>query len=99
MPARIQLDGGLVQENPEAGTVVGSLRVLEGTDGEQFTFSLPEEERFQLVAGYDPGTYNIVVRNSTFNGASLFDFENDALNSFAISVTAVGDNGTSLAAS
>ncbi|MGO4570975.1 cadherin domain-containing protein [Microvirga sp. 2TAF3] len=99
MAATLLLSATTVVENPEIGTVIGSLTVSGGASGEAFTYTLADSigDRFGIVANKGGG-YDLVVKNGVHDGLSLFDFENKDLNDFAISVTATGDKGTTVAA-
>ena len=58
MAATIVLSAHTIIENPSSGTVIGSLRVTGGGDGETFDYTLANNfnDRFEIVAtatGFD----------------------------------------------
>lgn len=67
-----------IAESPEVGDVVATLAVIDGKEGETFTYELTDDfnDRFEIVENE--------IRVKT---ASLFDFE-AALKSFALKITA-----------
>jgi len=93
--ATISLSGTTVVENPQNGTVIGILSVTGGAEGESFTYTLADSlsDRFEIIPHGLDG-YALVVKNGASNGSSLFDFENDELNSFALTITATSSENT-----
>jgi len=80
-----------ITENATAGTVVGTLSVVgDHSPKEEFNYFLvgAGSEHFELVkVGYN--AWNVVVKQG-----AVLDFENADLNTFSISVRAVGNNFT-----
>jgi len=94
--ATVTLSNATVIENPQIGTIVGFLGVTGEDATENATYRLidPGSGRFEIKAISMEGIVNwmLVVKNSVSgDGSSLFDFENDALNSFTFKIAATGD--------
>lgn len=89
MTATITLSANNIIENPTAGMIIGTFSVTGGKPNETFTFELTNSlgDRFEIINA------NLVVKTG---GGELFDFENEALKSFEIGVTATGSNQTSV---
>lgn len=103
MAASISLSNLTVVENPDVGTVIGTLSISGGANGEVFTYTLTDSlaDRFEIkqVVVNGVSTYALVVKTSASNGSSLFDFETAELKSFTLKISATGDKGTSVGSS
>jgi hypothetical protein len=94
--ATILLSNLNISENPANGAVIGILSIQGAEDDEIFEYQLADslDERFEIRLNEATGQHELVVKT----GGSLFDFEDDALNDFSISITATGDKGTAVGA-
>ena len=97
MAATIVLSAHTVIENPSSGTVIGSLTVTGGGDGETFNYTLADNfnDRFEIVAtatGFD-----LVVKiGAGADDTSLFNYE--GINTFPLAISAKGSGTTVITA-
>lgn len=93
MAATIVLSGTTLPEDATQGTVIGTLSVDGGANGEVFSYVLDESysDRFEIVQNTLSGAWELVVKSA---GSDFFDFENAALSHFPIGITATGDQNT-----
>ncbi|NIX77663.1 calcium-binding protein [Microvirga terricola] len=91
--AAITLSAHTVAENPDDNTEIGALSV-DGQVGEVFTYTLASSfsARFEIIGS------TLYVKKGAAGGVSLFNFEDEALNHFLLSISAKGDKGTEVAA-
>lgn len=92
--AQITLSNFALDENPQAGHIIGTLKVTGGAEDEAFTFTLADsiQDRFKIVAN-SSGGFDLAVKT----GGNLFDFEDPSRDDFLIAIGAVGDKGTNVA--
>ncbi|MBZ6076896.1 cadherin domain-containing protein [Microvirga puerhi] len=90
--ATVILSATTVAEMPDNNTVIGTLSVDGGANGETFTYALTDSiaDRFEIRHNATSGEYELVVKT----GGNLFDFERADLNHFDVAISANGDMGT-----
>src|SRR5690349_2952377 len=78
-----------IPEDAEAGTLVGTLSVTGGAEGETFAFTL-DHPNFAVTDENGDGIYELVVK-----AGAEFDFENGP-RFFALPIKATGNSGTTI---
>ena len=94
----VTLSNTTIIENPQIGTIVGFLGFTGEGASKNATFRLidPGSGRFEIKPILIEGILNwvlVVKNNVSGDGNSLFDFENDALNTFNFRIAVLGDFG------
>jgi hypothetical protein len=72
--ASIILSANSLQENPQVGTVIGTLSVLGGKTNETFTYTLADSlmERFEIKLNAATGLHELLVKSAD---STLFDYD------------------------
>jgi len=101
--ATVTLSKATIIENPQIGTIVGYIGITGEDATENATYRLidPGSGRFEIKTFSQEGVLNwvlVVKNNVTSDGRSLFDFEDEALNSFTFKIAATGDKITDIIA-
>ena len=101
--ATVTLSKATIIEDPQIGTIVGYIGITGEDATENATYRLidPGSGRFEIKTFAQEGILNwvlVVKNNVTSDGRSLFDFEDEALNSFTFKIAATGDKITDIIA-
>ncbi|WP_319799690.1 hypothetical protein [Microvirga rosea] len=97
MAATITLSNTNIAEDIAPDQVIGTLHVTGGANGETFIYTLADsiDDRFEIRQNATTNDFEIVVKSG---GDDLFNFERNSLNHFEISISAAGNQNTSIGA-